>query len=310
MDHSVSLPRACVSVPPPWHTESAARRALGAWQEGLPMRAARLREALARPPAHNPVAVARLFAALTRALSPDIRPERLPGERHSALLALGLAPSRPSAANDNEELGVAVQRLFCVAGKKLDARAIVPALEVGRHALARFVERSGEAAPATLQRAVREAAQAADLLMAACAAPGAWLARGSAPVVMPAGRGAFLGFFRLLLTGTGGVRPMIEAHTLLHADDLSPAQDEVRQILSAGLPAAEALRHLPEYLARLRPNLGGDRRLAASLRVAVPGSEPSAELALRLRREENVLAARLALGLAGPDAVAAERSRG
>lgn len=186
-------------VPIPWHVQAAAARAVEAVAPGVEARSARLRSALARPAAHNRVAVERLFAACEAALRPDIPTLRHGALRHHALTACALSPSRPSAANDNEPPGIVVRQLLCLAGKRLDWREIGPALEVSRHALERFVERSGRSAPAEIHGAVRQAAEAADILLVVHGERALdRLAGGVAAVLLPASNGAFLGHLRLL----------------------------------------------------------------------------------------------------------------
>ncbi len=88
--------------PVPWRVDAVAERAIVLVSAGFETRSARLRPALARPPAHNRIAVDRLFSACESALRPEVKTLRHPAVRHQALEASALSPLRPQAANDND----------------------------------------------------------------------------------------------------------------------------------------------------------------------------------------------------------------
>jgi hypothetical protein len=296
------------SAPVPWHAQAAAARAVEMLAPEVERRGARLRPALSRPPAHNRVAVERLFSACETALRPDIPTLRHSALRHHALMASALSPQRPCAANDNEPPGIVVQRLLCLAGKRLDWREIAPAVEVSRHALGRFIERSGRLETAEIHAALLEAAEAADWMIAVhCERALGRLAGGVAAVLLPTESGAFLGHLRLLRGRAGHPVPVIEAQTWVHRYDLREAQLEVWEVLTSGLPAEEVLRHLPGALHGLRTAARGDRRVMGGLEVLAPGTEPGLEFRMALGCSQPAALARLRIGTACADTIAVER---
>lgn len=295
-------------VPVPWRFDAFAERAVSLLCAAFEARSARLRPALARPPAHNRIAVDRLFAACDSALRPEIRSLRHTAVRHHALVASALSPLRPRAANDNEPSGIAVQRLLCLAGKRLDWREVGTVVEVSRHALGRFVERSGRERPEDIYGAVLQAAQGAELsLLSLCDGALRRLAGGVAAVLLPAGAGAFLGHLRLLYGPAGHPLPVIEAQTWLHSFDLREEQVEVWDILTSDVPAEEKIRHLQTALLWLRTGLQGDRRIIGGLKVIAPGDEPKREFRMSLGCSQPVALARINHDLACADTIAAER---
>jgi hypothetical protein len=225
-------------------------------------------------------------------------------------MASALSPLRPRAANDNEPPGIIVQRLLCLAGKRLDWREVGSVVEVSRHAVGRFVQRSGRETTADLHSAVLQAAEAADVvLLAHCDGALGRLAGGVAAVLLPAGNGAFLGHLRLLPGPAGLPVPVIEAQTWLHSFDLREGQTEARNILTSGLPAEEKVRHLPVALHWLRPGAQGDRRIIKGLQVIAPGQEPGREFRMAIGCSLPAALARIHLGLACADTIAEERRR-
>lgn len=305
---STSAYAAGLSVPPPWHAEAIVDRAVKELERGVAARTARLNVALARTPARNRIAVERLFQSCDEALRPDVSSVRYVAARHSALLATALTPHRPTAANDNEPRGIALQRLLCIAGKKLDWRAVRPSLEVGYHALARFVQRSGHREMVKIQEVILEAGVAADyVLLAHCGPALCRLDKGVAPVLLPAGNGAFLGHIRLLPDPGHGAKPILEAQTWLHEADLSQGQVDVRRLLTSNLSVDETLHYLPSALGLLHSPVGGDRRMAGGLKVVAPGHEPSLAFAMKVGSSQPAAAARLRLGVSCADAIAEEK---
>lgn len=305
---STSAYATSISIPPPWHAEAVVDRAIKELERGVAARTARLNVALARTPARNRIAVERLFQSCDEALRPDISSVRYVAVRHSALLATALTPRRPTAANDNEPRGIALQRLLCIAGKKLDWRAVRPNLEVGYHALARFVERSGHSEMANIQGAILEAGAAADyVLLAHCGPALCRLGNGVAPVLLPAGNGAFLGHIRLLPDPGHGAKPVLEAQTWLHGADLSQGQVDVRRLLTSNLQADEIIHYLKGVLGLLHSPSGCDRRLVGGLKVVAPGREPSPIFTMKVGSSQPAAAARLRLGVSCADAIAEER---
>jgi hypothetical protein len=302
--------RRSLSSPMPWHATSAARRAAERLEPAVAARASRVAAALLRPSAHNAVARGRLFAAVTKALGPDVTASSHPARRHTALTASALAPALPQAHEPGEEQGIALDTLLCLTGKKLDLRGVVRPLEVTHHACARFIVRSGRTDPVLLHAAILEAAAHALPVLVAHLDGGLShrLRGGTAPVVLPAGEGAFLGRLRLLPIGSGGGPvPVIEAATWLHLAWLDTPQLQARDVLLAGLPAAELVAALPEAWAALQGNVGGDRRVLSGL-ATVPfpaGADLRTRLALTCCPAMAV--ARLKLGLACADSLAAER---
>lgn len=296
------------SAPIPWHIMATAERAVLDVQVGFEDRSIRLRAALGRAPAHNKIAVERLFSACEAALRPDIVPVRHSAERHHALTATALSPLRPRAANDNEPAGIVVQQLLCLAGKRLDWREVAPALEVSCHALGRFIERSGCLNMSDLSDAIWAAADAADLMLLTHCETALWrLAGGVAAVLLPAGNGAFLGHLRILPDADGKPMPVIEAQTWLHEGDLCDAQRDVWEVMSTGLPCGEMLRHLPSALRGLRTAARGDRRLREGLQVLAPGTDPGWRFQMALGCSQPVALARMRAGLACADTIAVER---
>ncbi len=181
-------------------------------------------------------------------------------------------------------------------------------LEVSRHALGRFVQRSGRETTPDIHGAVLQAAEAFNVvLLAHCEGALGRLAGGVAAVLMPAGNGAFLGHLRLL-PGRGGLPvPVVEAQTWLHSFDLREGQKEVWDVLTSALPTAEKMRHLSTALHRLRPAAQGDRRIINGMRVIAPGQDPGREFRMALGVSQPAALARLHLGLACADTIAAER---
>lgn len=240
--------RRCLSTPIPWHASTAARRAAERLAPPVAARAPRIAAAIRRPWAHNAIARDRLFAAVAAALGPEVAPRRHAARRHAALTASALAPALPQAHDPDEEQGIALDTLLCLTGKKLDLRGIPRLLEVTHHACARFVARSGRTDPAQLHAAVLEAAaHALPVLVAHLDGNLSHRLRGgTAPVLLPAGEGAFLGRLRLLPLGRDGVPvPVIEAATWLHSAWLDTPQIQARDVLLAGLPPAELVAALP-----------------------------------------------------------------
>jgi hypothetical protein len=301
--------RRSLSAPMPWHATAAARRAVAQLAPGVAARGPRIATAIRRPWAHNPIARDRLFAALDAAIGPGVAIRRHKARRHAALTASALAPALPQAHEPGEEQGIALDALLCIAGKKVDLRGIPRLLEVSHHACARFVARSGCTDPGALHAAIAEAgAHALPVLVAHLAGGLSQRLRwGTSPVVLPAGEGAFLGRLRLLPLGRdGGPVPVIEAATWLHGAWLDTPQLRARDALLADLPPAALIAALPEAWSLLQGNAGGDRRVAAGLATipVTPGADP--RIRQVLASCPSMVIARLELGLACADTLAAE----
>ena len=74
-----------------------------------------------------------------------------------------------------------------------------------------------------------------------------WLRGGTAPVVLPAGEGVFLGRLRLLPIGSADAPlPVIEAATWLHTARLDTPPVRARDVLLAGLPPSVLVAALPD----------------------------------------------------------------
>ena len=286
-----------VSVPAPWHAQSAARRASLSLTARVNARVPRLRAALSRPRAVNPVAVQRLFAAVAAALGGEVALRRYPGTRHGAVTALALAPTVGG--------GIRSDALLCLAGKHVDRRKILRIFEASAHATARFVERSGHPGPTALHAALMEAAAHVPAVLVAHLEGGLdyRLRGGTASILLPAGEGAFLGRLRLLPGDRAEISPEIEICTWVHAADLAQGQREALDVLRAGLPVLALLQALPEAWWRLGGNCGGDRRVAEGLVTApIP---PSGSLARQaLLGHDLMTLTRLELGLADPETIA------
>lgn len=299
-----------VSAPVPWHAAHAARRATIALASRVEARGTRVAGALRRPVAFNAVAVERLFAALSTAVGRDVPINRHAARRHRALTARALAPALPQAHEPGEPAGIAEETLLCIAGKRLDTRGIARLLEVTHHACGRFVERSGRRGADSLHAAIEEAAGHAAAVLVAHLDGGLShrLRGGTASVLLPAGEGAFLGRLRLLPIGPGGQPlPVMEAATWLHAAALDAEQVAAREVLLAGLPPEALVAALPEAWAGLRGNVSGDRRVLAGLATVPFPAGADRRTRLALASCPPMAAARLALGLACPDTLAAER---
>lgn len=304
--------RHCLSMPMPWHATAAARRAAFGLLPAVEPRAARIAKAVRRPWAHNAVARDRLFTALTQAIGPGIPIQRHQARRHHALSASALAPALPQAHEPGEETGIALDTLIALTGKRLDQRGLTRVLEVTHHACARFVARSGRSDPAELHAAIEEAARHARAVLVAHLDGGLShrLRGGTAPILLPAGEGVFLGRLRLLPIGPAGAPlPVMEASTWLHTAWLDTPQVRARDVFLADLPPADLVAALPEAWAELNGNVGGDRRVLAGL-ATVPfpfGGAITERLALACCPAMAV--ARLELGLACPDTLAEESRR-
>jgi len=301
--------RRAVSAPVPWYASHAARRAVEGLQRGVSARSPRIAAAMRRAAAHNAVARDRLFAALAEALGREIAPQRHLARRHAALTATALADALPQAHEPGEQAGIAQDTLLCVTGKKIDLRGIVRLLEVPHHACARFLERTGQRDPAALVAAIEEAARhAAAVLVAHIQGGLAYRLRsGSASVLLPAGEGAFLGRLRLLPQRRDGAPlPVIEAATWLHVAALDPSQIRARDVLLAGVAPAVLVAALPEAWAELRGNVMGDRRVRSGLEVLPFPLGENLKARLAIACCPPVAVARLALGLACADTLAAE----
>lgn len=300
--------RRSVSAPIPWHATAAARRAAEHLARPVATRAPRILAAIRRPAAHNPVARDRLFAALGAALGAEVATRRHLARRHAALTAHALAPALPQAHEPGEAQGIALDTLFCLAGKKLDLRGVPRLFEATHHACARFVARSGRADAAALHAAIREAAAHALPVLVAHLDGGLAhrLRGGTAPVLLPAGEGAFLGRLRLLPGRGAAPVPVIEAATWLHTAWLDTPQLAARDVLLAGLAPADLVAALPDAWAMLTTNVGGDRRVLAGLATVPFPTSADRRTRLAIACCPAMAAARLELGLACPDTLAAE----
>lgn len=301
--------RRSASTPMPWYAGNAARRAAALLRPAQALRDARLATALRRPPAFNAVARERLFAAIGTAAGPGVTAGRHVARRHAMLGLKLMSQALPHAHAPGEEAGIAADTLVCLVGKTLDLRATARLLEVTHHACGRFVQRSGRSDPAALHAAIGEAAAHALPVLVAHLDGG--LARrlrgGTAPVVLPAGEGAFLGRLRLLPIGPrGAATPVIEGASWLHLAWLDTPQLQAREVLLAGLPPAELVAALPEAWAALQGNAGGDRRVLAGLATLPFPTGADRTTRLSLACCPAMAAARIELGLACADTIAAE----
>lgn len=299
------------SLPPPLWALSAAERAIALPRRAAERRSRALQPVLRRPPARNPVAADRLLRAVTTALGSDPVPQRLPGDRHTALECRAFGPAATPGLDPAGPQGLSLRRLVVLAGKHLDWRFTSTVLHVTHHAAVRFAERSRRTAPEDLAAAATEAAGIADaVLLGHLDGPlSERLAGGSAAILLPAGPGAFLGFLRLLDTVAGETEAVMEASTWVHEADLGVGQLEALAFCRAGLPVAEMLRHMPEGFAGVRASVTGDRRVAAGLRVVPLRRGNGAEDWLASLAAPAAAGARLRLGLACPDTIASERRR-
>ncbi|WP_198368910.1 hypothetical protein [Roseomonas rosulenta] len=177
------------SLPPPLWALSAAERAIALPRRAAERRNRALQPVLRRPPARNPVAADRLFRAVTTALGSDPVPERLPGDRHTALECRAFGPAATPGLDPAGPEGLSLRRLVVLAGKHLDWRFTSTVLHVTHHAAVRFAERSRRTAPEDLAAAATEAAGVADaVLLGHLDGPLAErLAGGSAAILLPAG---------------------------------------------------------------------------------------------------------------------------
>lgn len=301
-DFAIASFRRRVSVPAPWHAQSAARRASEGLSSAVTARASRLRAVLVRPIATNAVAVGRLFTALREALGEGVSLRRHDGARQSAVTARALAPDGQG--------GIRMDGLFCMAGKRLNQRQVQSIFEASHHAGAGFVERSGRSDPSALHEALREAAEHAPAVLVAHLQGGLAhrLRSGTAPILLPAGEGAFLGRLRLLpQEGRSAPRPAIEICTSVHSADLAPNQRQARDVLRADLRPTDLVEALAEAWWALTDNEGGDRRVREGL-VTVP-LPPQADRQTRLAMADCGVMnlARLDLGLACTETLLAER---
>lgn len=297
------------AVPMPWHASAGARRAAALLAPAQAARRPRVETALRRGSAFNAVARERLFAAISAAAGPGVVARRHAARRHALLTLRVLGRELPHAHAPDEQPGIAADTLVCLTGKRIDMRAIARLLEVTHHACGRFVQRSGRTDANALHAAILEAASHALPVLVAHLDGGLAprLRTGSAPVLLPAGEGAFLGRLRLLPLGPQRAAvPVIEAASWLHLAWLDTPQVQARDVLLAGLSPSELVAALPAAWAALQGNAGGDRRLRAGL-DAVPfptGADRRTRLALACCPA--MAAARVELGLACADTIAAE----
>lgn len=304
------VPRRSSSVPPLWAL-SAADRAIAAVQPGAERRSRALRPILGRPSAHNSVAVDRLFRAVSGAFGTAPAPRRIAAHRHEALECAAFTPDETPSNGEDRPAGLSLRRLVVLAGKRVDWRFSATALHVTHHAAVRFAERSRRTTAGDLISAVQETAAAADAVLAAHA-DGPLAARldaGSAAILLPGGPGAFLGYLRVLDRKEAEAEAHLEASTWVHEADLAPEQLDALHFFRTDLPAGERLRHMPEALAGLRPSMMGDRRVARGLGVVPMRRREGVAGWLGALASPPVAGARLRLGLACPDTLAAERAR-
>lgn len=299
------------SLPSPLWALSAAERAIALPRRAAERRSRALQPVLRRPPARNPVAADRLLRAVTTALGSDLVPGRLPGDRHTALECRAFGPAATPGLEPADPEGLSLHRLVVVAGKHLDWRFTSTVLHVTHHAAVRFAERSRRTAPEDLVAAATEAADIADaVLLGHLDGPLAErLAEGSAPILLPAGPGAFLGFLRLLEMQNGETEAVMEASTWVHEADLGTGQIEALAFCRARLPIAAMLHDMAEGFAGVQGSVTGDRRVAAGLRVVPLRRGHTAEDWLAKHATPAAAGARLRLGLACPDTIANERRR-
>lgn len=304
---SLAPPGRCWAPSPLWAL-SAAERAIALPCREAERRRRALQPVLRRPSVHNAVAAERLFRAVIAALGADPVPRRLTATRHAALECTAFTPDDTPGHAVPDQQGLSLRRLVVLAGKRLDWRFTSTALHVTHHAAVRFAERSRRTAPADLLAATTEAAAVADaVLLGHLDGPlAARLATGTAAILLPAGPGAFLGFLRLIETESETPDMHMEASTWVHEADLGAAQAEALAFCRAGLSPAEMLRHMPEGFAGIRASVTGDRRVAAGLRVVPLRRRDSADDRLATHAGPSATGARLRLGLACPDTIAAE----
>lgn len=298
-------------APSPLWALSAADRAVALPRRAAERRTRALQPVLRRPPVHNAVAAERLFRAIIAALGAGTVPQRLSATRHVALECTAFTPDDTPGHAAPDQQGLSLRRLVVIAGKRLDWRFTSTVLHVTHHAAVRFAERSRRTAPTDLIDAMNEAAGIADaLLLGHLDGPlAARLAAGTAAILLPAGPGAFLGFLRLIETASATPDMHMEASTWVHEADLGREQAEALALCRAGLSPAEMLRHMPEGFAGIRASATGDRRVAAGLRVLPLQRGDSADQRRAIQAGPAATGARLRLGLACPDTIAAEHRR-
>jgi hypothetical protein len=319
IDDTIPLSHAAMScigpargrVPSPLWALSAADRAIALPRRAAERRSQALRPVLSRPAARNTVAAERLFRAVATAAGRDCGLDRFVGGRHAALACSAFAQEATPGYGAIDPFGLSFRRLVVVPGKQTDWRFITTVLHVTHHAAIRFAERSLRTTSEALFDAAREAAAMADVvLLGHLDGPlAARLATGSAAILLPAGSGAFLGFLRLIDGGGAVPVPSIEASTWVHEADLGTWQTEALAFCRAGLPPTEMLRHMPEGFAGVRASIRGDRRIAGGLAVAPLPCRDAAGAWLAVMASPAAASARLRLGLACPDTIAAERRR-
>lgn len=297
-------------VPSPLWALSAADRAISLPRRAAERRNRALQPVLRRPAVHNAVAADRLFKAVASAIGPDPMPGLIQGTRCTALECRSFSPMATPGLDAMAPQGLSLQGLVVLAGKHVDWRFTTTVLHVTHHAAVRFAERSRRTEPGDLTAATREAAAAADvILLGHVDGPLGWrLAHGSAPVILPAGPGVFLGYLRLIEKEAGLIDAVMEASTWVHEADLATNQADALAFLRAGLPAAEMLRHLPDGYAGIRWSASGDRRVEAGLKVAPMPARGEDDGCVPPFAAASA-GARLRLGLACPDGIADERRK-
>jgi hypothetical protein len=233
------------------------------------------------------------------------------GLRHIALSGTTLCSALPNAANDNEQPSLWVIGCVFIAGKRANRNAVFPILRCTGHAIGRFVERSGHKASPEIHAAVIEASRYAALSYDLHANHASHrLAGGVAPIILPAGNGAFLGHIRALPVTNAAVALSLEAQTWIHENQMSDQQFDAvtlmrREIHGDNIVPAD----LVAAFMRLRTAVGGDRRLRDGVPHLALGRTPSLEARMQLQICPTVIFSRLELDRTCPDTIASEMNR-
>lgn len=310
------LPGSCVSrfersAPIPWHNQHAASEAIKAVSSHSDLFLARVRAAKAIEGGHNFVSAMRQHRKIEGLLSECLIPRKWIGLRHMALSGTTLCSALPNAANDNEQPSLWVAGCVFIAGKRINRSAVFPILRCTGHAIGRFVERSGQKACREIHAAVIEAGRYATLSYDLHANQALQrLAGGVAPIILPAGNGAFLGHIRALPVNNVAVALSVDAQTWLHENQLSDQQFEAVTLMRRKIHGENIVpTDLAAAFMRLRTAVEGDRCLREGLPHRALGRTPSVEARMQLHVSPAVIFSRLELDRTCPDTIASEMNR-
>jgi hypothetical protein len=299
------------SLPVPWHNQHAASLAIKAVSSHSNLFLTRIRAAKAIEGGYNLVSAMRQHRKIEALLSECVLVRKKIGLRHMALSGTTLCSVLPNAANDNEQPSLWVVGCVFVAGKKIRRNAVFPILRCTGHSIGRFVERSGHKASPEIHAAVLEASRYAALSYDLHASHATHrLAGGLAPIILPAGNGAFLGHIRALPVIHGGVALSLEGQTWIHETQMSDQQFDAVTLMKREMCSENTLpTDLIEAFMRLRTGVEGDRRLRDGLPHLALGRTPSVEARMQLQVCPTVIFSRLELDRICPDTIAVEMSR-